>query len=65
MRMSLYNLFARKEAAAQFKGQLSLTGEVEDLEVELLTRNKERRNCIYRSPCRSMPMERTIFRDRP
>jgi PAS domain S-box-containing protein len=46
LRMSLYNLFARKEAAEQLKDQLSLTGEVEDLEVELLTRNKERRNCI-------------------
>jgi PAS domain S-box-containing protein len=46
LRMSLYNLFARKEAAAQLKEQLSLTGEVEDLEVELLTRNKERRNCV-------------------
>ena len=46
MRMSLYNLFARTEAAGQLKDQLALTGEVEDLEVELLTRNKERRNCI-------------------
>jgi PAS domain S-box-containing protein len=46
LRMSLYHLFARSEAAAQLKDQLSLTGEVEDLEVELLTRNKERRNCI-------------------
>ncbi len=43
---SLYNLFARREAAEQLKDQLSLTGEVEDLEVELLTRNKEKRNCI-------------------
>lgn len=46
LKMSLYNLFARKEAAHQLKERLSLTGEVEDLEVELLTRNKERRNCI-------------------
>jgi PAS domain S-box-containing protein len=46
LRMSLYNLFARKEAAQQLRERLSLTGEVEDLEVELLTRNKERRNCI-------------------
>lgn len=46
LRMSLYNLFARKEAAQQLKEQLSQTGEVEDLEVELITRNKERRNCI-------------------
>ena len=46
LRMSLYNLFARKEAALQLRERLALTGEVEDLEVELLTRNKERRNCI-------------------
>jgi PAS domain S-box-containing protein len=46
LRMSLYNLFARKEAALQLRERLSQTGEVEDLEVELLTRNKERRNCI-------------------
>ncbi|HEY4334488.1 MAG TPA: ATP-binding protein [Puia sp.] len=46
MRMSLFDLFARKEAADQLRDRLSLTGEVEDLEVELITRNKERRNCI-------------------
>lgn len=46
MQMSLYDLFARKEAAEQLKDRLSLTGEVDDLEVELITRNKERRTCI-------------------
>jgi signal transduction histidine kinase len=46
MRMSLYDLFARKEAAEQLRDRLSQTGEVEDLEVELITRNKERRTCI-------------------
>ena len=46
LKMSLYNLFARKEAAMQLRERLAQTGEVEDLEVELLTRNKERRNCI-------------------
>jgi PAS domain S-box-containing protein len=46
LRFSLYNLFARKEAAEQLKERLTMIGEVEDLEVELLTRNKERRNCI-------------------
>src|SRR6185312_2382927 len=46
LRMNLYNLFARKEAAANLKDRLSVSGEVEDLEVELITRNKERRNCI-------------------
>ena len=46
LKMSLYNLFARKEAAQLLRERLSQTGEVEDLEVELLTRTKERRNCI-------------------
>lgn len=46
LRLSLYNLFARKDAAEQLKDKLTMIGEVEDLEVELLTRNKERRNCI-------------------
>ncbi len=46
LQMSVYNLFARKEAAEQLKDNLTLTGEVEDLEVELFTRNKEKRNCI-------------------
>jgi PAS domain S-box-containing protein len=45
LQKSLYHLFARKEAAEQLRDRLSLTGEVEDLEVELMTRNKERRNC--------------------
>jgi PAS domain S-box-containing protein len=46
LRLSLYNLFARKDAADQLRDKLTMIGEVEDLEVELLTRNKERRNCI-------------------
>jgi PAS domain S-box-containing protein len=46
LHMNLYNLFARKEAALNLKDRLSVSGEVEDLEVELITRNKERRNCI-------------------
>jgi PAS domain S-box-containing protein len=46
LQMSLYQLFARKETAVNLKDRLSVSGEVEDLEVELLTRNKERRNCI-------------------
>jgi PAS domain S-box-containing protein len=44
--LSLYSLFARQETAARLKETLQSTGEVEDLEVELLTRNKEKRNCI-------------------
>jgi PAS domain S-box-containing protein len=46
MQMSVYDLFARREAADQLRDRLAQTGEVEDLEVELITRNKERRNCI-------------------
>jgi PAS domain S-box-containing protein len=46
LRFTLYNLFARKEAAEQLKEKLLAIGEVEDLEVELLTRSKEKRNCI-------------------
>lgn len=44
--LSLYKLFVRKEAAARLKERLSQEGEVEDLEVELLTRAKEKRACI-------------------
>jgi len=45
-RLSLYNLFARREAAQQLSDKLAMAGEVEDLEVELLTRSKEKKNCI-------------------
>jgi PAS domain S-box-containing protein len=46
LRLSLYNLFARKEAAEELRDRLAMIGEVEDLEVELLTRSKEKRNCV-------------------
>jgi PAS domain S-box-containing protein len=46
LRLSLYNLFARKEAAEELRDRLALIGDVEDLEVELLTRSKEKRNCV-------------------
>lgn len=46
LRMSLYDLFARRDAAQKLRDALAMSGEVEDLEVELLTRNRERRNCI-------------------
>jgi PAS domain S-box-containing protein len=46
LRLSLYNLFARKEAAEELRERLAMIGEVEDLEVELLTRSKEKRNCV-------------------
>ena len=46
LRFSLYNLFARKEAAEELRDKLAMIGEVEDLEVELLTRSKEKRNCV-------------------
>ncbi len=44
--LSLYFLFARRDAAALLKARLQQTGEVEDEEVELMTRTKEKRNCI-------------------
>ena len=44
--LSLYDLFARKETAIQLNERFRKTGEVEDEEVELLTRNKEKKNCI-------------------
>jgi PAS domain S-box-containing protein len=46
LRLSLYNLFARREAAEELRNRLAMIGEVEDLEVELLTRSKEKRNCV-------------------
>ena len=46
LRLSLYNLFARREAAEELRDKLAMIGEVEDLEVELLTRSKEKRNCV-------------------
>ncbi|HVW61667.1 MAG TPA: ATP-binding protein [Puia sp.] len=46
LQLSLYFLFARKDAAALLKAKLQQTGEVEDEEVELMTRTKEKRNCI-------------------
>lgn len=46
LRLSLYNLFARREGADELKEKLNKAGEVEDLEVELMTRSKERKNCI-------------------
>jgi len=46
LQLSLYYLFARKDAAALLKAKLHQTGEVEDEEVELITRTKEKRNCI-------------------
>ena len=46
MDFSLYELFARKEAASVLKDKLLHSGEGEEMEVELMTRNRERRNCI-------------------
>src|ERR1700754_963547 len=46
MDFSLYELFARKEAANALKDRLLHSGEGEEMEVELITRNRERRNCI-------------------
>ena len=44
--LSLYSLFARKETASLLKEKLLMSGEVDDEEVELLTRKKEKRNCV-------------------
>lgn len=44
--LSLYDLFARKEIAVQLEERLEMTGEVEDQEVEFLTRSKEKKDCI-------------------
>ncbi|HZE83653.1 MAG TPA: ATP-binding protein [Puia sp.] len=46
LKTSLNNLFARKEAIERIGEKLKRNGEVEDEEVELLTQNKERKNCI-------------------
>ncbi|MHA4811352.1 two-component system sensor histidine kinase NtrB [Flavitalea flava] len=45
-KMSLLNLFARKDAVALIAEKLLKQGEIEDEEVELFTRNKEKKNCI-------------------
>ena len=44
--LSLYKLFARQESAALLQEKLQKNGEVEDEEVELLTRAREKKNCI-------------------
>jgi PAS domain S-box-containing protein len=55
LRLSLYNLFARKEAAQRLRERLAESGEVEDLEVELLTKSRERKNCILSISRESYP----------
>ncbi len=46
LQLSLYALFARQESIPLLEDQLMRTGEDDDQEVELLTRTKERKNCI-------------------
>jgi len=46
LRISLMGLLSRQDTANLLEEKLKETGEVEDLEVELLTRKKEKRNCI-------------------
>ncbi|HMH23491.1 MAG TPA: ATP-binding protein [Puia sp.] len=46
LKTSLNNLFARKDTIQRIEEKLKKNGEVEDEEVELLTQNKEKRNCI-------------------
>jgi PAS domain S-box-containing protein len=44
--ISLYDLIADPELRILLKEQLEKTGNVDDREVELLTRNRQRKNCI-------------------
>src|SRR5882757_6523708 len=44
--LSLYNLLARKETAALLQEKLAGTGDIIDEEIEMLTRNREKKNCI-------------------
>jgi len=44
--LSLYKLFARQESAALLQEKLQKKGEVEDEEIEMLTRSREKKNCI-------------------
>jgi len=46
LKLSLYSLLARRDAVTQLEEKFRRTGEVQDVEVELLTRRRERRNCI-------------------
>ncbi|MDR3713872.1 MAG: ATP-binding protein [Puia sp.] len=46
LQLSLYGLLARQELVPLLEEQLARTGEVDDQEVEFLTRTKERKTCI-------------------
>ena len=46
LHFGILDLFARKEAARLLKEKFLHSSEGEELEVELMTRNKEKRNCI-------------------
>jgi len=59
--LSLYELFARREAAEALQTRLQQKGEVEDVEVELLTRNKEKKNCILSISRQSDPSGETYI----
>ena len=43
---SLYSLFARPDSVHSLQQKLQQNGEVNDEEVELVTRNKEKKNCV-------------------
>lgn len=59
--LSLYKLFIRKEAAAQLQEQLRTRGEVVDEEIEMLTRSKEKKNCILSISRQTQPGGETYF----
>lgn len=46
LEISLFSLFAKAETVESVHDKLIRTGEVEDEEVELIIRNKERRQCV-------------------
>jgi len=59
--LSLYKLFARKEAAAQLQEKLRIRGEVEDEEIEMMTRSREKKNCILSISRQAHPSGETYF----
>ena len=59
--LSLFKLFIRKEAAARLQEQLRTRGEVVDEEIEMLTRSKEKKNCILSISRQTQPGGETYF----
>src|SRR5580692_1316606 len=46
LKLSLYSLIARPDTAAVLEEKMLIAGEVENEEIEMLTRKREKRNCI-------------------